>query len=582
MSLAESGQAKRHPRSGGKRVFWKRICCVILLGMTTVRAQDCVDGLCELLASHRLPELRWPDFTEYAEPIERFYRSGGYRLKWFADGRAAPQALSLIAILKDSETKGLDAEDYDASRWPARLKEVANGTTSEKLEIADLALTVCVMRYVSDLHFGRLKPGIFNSRSGTAEEPFDLSEQLRQLANGIDPQRFLTELEPPFPGYQRARRALAIYLDLRKSIGKSDHQPISAPKLPIEPNSSFPDAARLAALLYRLGDLPDTAQQPADRYEGSLVEAVRRFQERHGLDMDGRIGRETLVELNTPIEQRIKQLELALERWRWAPHNFSRPPIVVNIPEFRLRAFDATYNAELEMNIVAGRAVRNQTPVFAASLSYLTFRPYWHVPISIVRKELLPAIARDASWLSKHRYEVVNLKGEVVTTSSPDQATLAGLHSGKFRLRQLPGERNSLGLIAFMFPNEHSVYMHATPATMFFDRSRRDFSHGCIRLEHPVELAEWVLKDEPAWTRQRIVDAMQGSRTLRLDLKRPVPVLIVYATAVALSNGKVHFFRDIYGDDAALESQLAKRYRRSAAPVPVRPNSASGQRYFSN
>jgi murein L,D-transpeptidase YcbB/YkuD len=552
-------------------VFWKRICCVILLTAATVCAQDCVDGLCQLLAGKRLPDLRWPDFTDYAEPIERFYRSDGYRLKWFAGGRATPQALSIIKMLKDAETKGLDAEDYDASRWPARLEEVANGATSKRLEIADLALTVCATRYVSDLHSGRVNPGIFYLRSRAAKEPFDLSEQLRQLANGIDPQRLLTELEPPFPGYQRTKRALAIYLDIRKRIGQSDDQPITAPKLPIEPNSFFPDAARLAALLYKLGDLPDPAQLSADRYEGSLVEAVRLFQERHGLDVDGRIGRETLAELNTSIDQRIRQLELALERWRWAPRNFSRPPIVVNIPEFKLRAFDATYHPELEMNIVAGRAVRNQTPVFAASLSYLTFRPYWHVPSSIVRKELLPAIARDASYLSQHGYEVVNLKGEVVTAGSVDQATLAGLRSGKLGLRQVPGERNSLGLIAFMFPNEYSVYMHATPAMTLFDRSRRDFSHGCIRLEHPVALAEWVLKDEPTWTRQRILNAMQGPRTLRLNLKRPIPVLIVYATAVALPDGKVHFFRDIYGEDAALETRLANRYPMPAGPVTVRP-----------
>ena len=287
---------------------------------------------------------------------------------------------------------------------------------------------------------------------------------------------------------------------------------------------------------------------------------MKHFQLRHGIDADGRLGKDTLRELNTPISQRVKQLQLALERWRWAPHTFEHAPVVVNVPEFRLRAFDAAYHTELEMKIVAGEAYKHETPVFATEMKYLTFRPYWHVPLSIQRKELIPAIRRDRSYLAHNGYEVVNARDEVVAAGKVDNAILNDLRSGKLQLRQMPGDKNALGLIAFMFPNEYSVYMHATPATSLFAKTRRDFSHGCIRVERPVELATWALKGKPEWTSGRIEEAMHGSKTMNVRLDKPIPVLIVYATAVVLPNEEVHFSPDIYGQDAELEAELAKGY----------------------
>ena len=228
----------------------------------------------------------------------------------------------------------------------------------------------------------------------------------------------------------------------------------------------------------------------------SLVDAVKRFQVRHGLDPDGRLGTGTLTELNTPLTDRIRQLQLTLERWRWVPHNFSRPPIVVNIPEFELRALDASYRTEIEMKVVVGKAYHHQTPVFAANMKQVIFRPYWNVPVSIQRAELVPKLDRDSSYLMKNRYEVVTPQGKVVTNGIVDAPTLAQLRSGNLRIRQTPGPENALGLVAFMFPNEYDVYLHGTPAMELFAKSRRDFSHGCIRAEKPQELAAWVLRNQ--------------------------------------------------------------------------------------
>jgi murein L,D-transpeptidase YcbB/YkuD len=290
------------------------------------------------------------------------------------------------------------------------------------------------------------------------------------------------------------------------------------------------------------------------------VDAVKHFQERHGLDVDGRIGKRTWQELNTPLIDRVRQLGLTLERWRWVPQSFPRPPVVVNIPEFRLRAFDESYRTELQMKVVVGQAYHgHQTPVFSANMTQVIFRPYWNVPLSIQLAELVPKLEKDAAYLAKNRYEVVTLQDTFVSNGVVDKDTLARLRSGELRIRQIPGPDNALGLVAFMFPNEYAVYLHSTPATELFSRSRRDFSHGCILVEKPRELAEWVLQYQPEWTPQRIADAMNGDKTLYVKIEKPIPVLIVYATAVVLANGEVRFFEDIYGQDARLLRLLAQR-----------------------
>jgi murein L,D-transpeptidase YcbB/YkuD len=207
--------------------------------------------------------------------------------------------------------------------------------------------------------------------------------------------------------------------------------------------------------------------------------------------------------------------------------------------------------------------------VFSADMKYLVFRPYWEVPYSIQRDEIVPALEKDHSYLAKNRFEAVDSQDRVADTSVIGKALLAKLRSGQLHIRQKPGPENSLGLVKFMFPNPYDVYLHGTPAQELFSRSRRDFSHGCIRVEDPVKLAEWVFSDQPDWTRQRIVDAMHGKDNVKVTLDRPIPVLIVYATAVVMSTGEVHFLDDIYGQDAALEGALADRYSAtSAAPAP--------------
>ncbi len=355
------------------------------------------------------------------------------------------------------------------------------------------------------------------------------------------------------------RQTLSALDHYRVLVSEDDGEILPATKKPVEPGDHYAGVPRLIRLLSLVGDLaPESPSADSDLYSSSLVTAVKRFQTRHGLEPDGRLGKGTLAQLNTPLSFRVRQLELALERWRRLAYDPSRPAIVLNIPEFRLRAFGAGHQPALEMKIVIGRARKLKTPILSSEIDTVIFRPYWNVPLSIQRNELVGDIQRDPSYISKNNFDLVTPQDAVVAEDTDSHKMLAQLRSGKLRLRQRPGPKNALGLVKFVFPNEYDVYMHDTPAKSLFARARRDFSHGCIRLEKAEDFAEWVLREESGWPRDRIVAAMQGTESFSLKLKHPIPVVTMYVTAVVLENGEVHFFEDIYGQDAALEKELSE------------------------
>ncbi|HUJ50153.1 MAG TPA: L,D-transpeptidase family protein [Bryobacteraceae bacterium] len=532
-------------------------------------------GLQSMAASSTLADLRWPDFSPLKTHLTNFYGPSGYALAWTRDSAPTPQAQALIGILQHADAKGLDPEDYDASRWTARLARLRPAVAKpggRDLDTFDLALTVSGMRLISDLRMGRVNPKVFCFGLDTDQKKCDLADILHRLATSGDVASLVAGLEPPFPGYWHLERALQAYLKLAR---EDDGEPLPQTKKPVEPGTAYAGVPRLERLLRLVGDLPESAavsagsgMYPSEMYRGALVEAVKHFQSRHGLEPDGRIGKGTLQQLNTPLSHRVRQIELTLERWRWAPSSFSRPPIVVNIPEFRLRALNDRYESELEMKVVVGGAYRHQTPVFADDMTHVIFRPYWNVPLSIQRAELVPKIAKDSTYLAENDYEIVNARGNVLS-GAVSSKVLAQLRSGKLAVRQKPGAKNALGFVKFMFPNEYNVYLHGTPAKALFSRSRRDFSHGCIRVEKPDELAAWVLRDLPEWTPERIREAESGTQTLQVNLRQSIPVLIVYGTAVANEAGEVSFFDDIYGHDASLDAVLSHGYPYSGWQPPL-------------
>jgi murein L,D-transpeptidase YcbB/YkuD len=511
-----------------------------------------------------LPDLRWPDFSDYSKHLKKFYEFNQESLWWIKAMEPTMQAQQVIALLLKADQKGLSAEDYDGPRWNdrlAKLKPAARQPTEADAVKFDLALTVCAMRYVSDLHIGKVNPKLFAFVLDDESKKYDLAEFLKDhVVNAGDVDGALTNVEPPYPGYRRTIEALQTYMELAK---KDDEEQLPSVKKTIVPGDAYPGIPRLARLLRLVGDLPAEANVPADRaiYEGSLVDAVKSFQRRHGRDPSGRIDAQTVADLNVPLSRRVRQMQLTLERWRWMPGSYQKAPIVVNIPEFRLRAYDKNLNIGVTMNVVVGKAYGgHDTPVFSDTMEYVVFRPYWEVPYSITKAEMIPHLAGDPEYLAKKGFEVVDSSRNVVSAGTVTPDVLSQLRSGKLFVRQKPGPKNALGLVKFIFPNSYNVYMHDTPATELFAKSQRDFSHGCIRLEKPADLAAWVLRDNPGWTPDRIRAAMNGTTTQQVNLRHPIPVLILYGTVIVLDDGIVHFYDDIYGHDAALDKLLAKGY----------------------
>ena len=336
--------------------------------------------------------------------------------------------------------------------------------------------------------------------------------------------------------------------------------------LPIRPGAGYTGAAALRRRLAALGDLAmDDVGAERGVYDAQLVGGVRRFQARHSLEADGLLGPATLAALNVPYAVRVAQIELAMERLRALPTLGRQRFLVVNIPAFELFAFDSVGGSgapSLRMKVVTGRALDTRTPLFFSDLRYVEFRPYWTVSRSILVKEILPILRRHPAYLRAHAMEMVGPRqivvGDVVT---PER--LRQLAAGQLNVRQRPGAQNALGRAKFVFPNAANVYMHGTPQTELFSRSRRDFSHGCIRLEDPEALAAWVLQDQTAWSRQAIEAAMTGQSTTRALLSRPMPVVVYYTTAVAEPDGSIRFLPDVYGHDRTLSEAL----KAGRAPV---------------
>lgn len=474
--------------------------------------------------------------------VHNVYAPVGYRLLWSNNGQPTPQAFAVINQFRASDAKALD---------PARYHFVANDPITFEIE-----MTSALLRYASDLRIGRVRPGSQFELDTDAKKVYLPSFVLR-ASEAADAAAVLAELEPQHDDYRRLITALAAWR--RIAAETSNDTPVPA-VTKLVAGDTYAALPQLAAKLRSFGDL--TTEVEGTTYEGAIVDAVKHFQSRHGLDADGIISSRTFAALNVPASQRVKQIEMAVERMRWAEAPSDGPSIVVNIPEFRLTAKNA--NGEtLEMRVVVGRASRNETPIFEGDLRHVVFRPSWHVPPSIQKGEIAPKLEKDPGYLARNGYEITDAAGNSLGTSV-DAQTIARIRSNVLRVRQKPGTSNALGLVKFYFPNDNNVYLHSTPQQSLFARQRRDFSHGCIRVEDPAALAAFVL----GWDAEKVQAAMNGKvNDNYAKLSQPVNVRILYSTAVARANGDVHFFDDIYGHDVELAKALAPQTK--AAPMLV-------------
>jgi murein L,D-transpeptidase YcbB/YkuD len=535
-------------------------------GPPSPEVQAAVQGI---LDSGRHPALTWPEVTGVLPDLKALYAAEPDGLFWFAGDSPHPALTGALDAISRADALGLVPTDYDApvlvSHWEAARSGA--GATPKGRALFDVALTVSAMRLLQSAHWGRVDPRLVGFDYDVQSKRLDLASELRTARDAGGLPAAVADVEPQFPVYRRLVKALADYRALA-AAGEPEPVPaLAAKQKKVELGKPWTGATALAARLRALGDLPadapapETAGDGTPLYAGALVDAVKRFQGRHALEPDGVIGPGTIQALNVPAAARVLQIEMALERERWLPDTRQEPHVFVNVPLFRLWAYDPAQPDEpLRMNVVVGKTLGHKTPIFVEQMEYVIFRPYWSPPPSIIRSEIVPKARHDPSYLDRQNMEIVASGDENAPALPATPENLDKVVSGKLYVRQKPGEKNSLGLAKFIFPNSENVYMHGTPAQSLFARARRDFSHGCIRLEDPARLALWVLRDSPEWTRERIDAAMQGTRPTQVNLKQKLTVFLFYDTAYVDSKGVVYFADDYYGHDAQLEKALRHGY----------------------
>src|SRR5271168_2610861 len=478
----------------------------------------------EKVDTSKVPDLRWPNFSDYDSYIQTFYDDRNYEVAWTRDGAPTATATAFMLQFKYAAAKGLIPEDYDAPRWADRVQE-RNSKSPDAISLFDVAMTVNVMRYISDLRIGRVNPQHFNFDINIDDKKYDLAEFVSDnVVDSTDVPKLIAGVERDSEDYRKTEQALAHYLDLAKQQEQAAAEPLPMVTKALSVGQPYPQAIALLARLVLEGDADPSDAATSNIFNSSESDAVKRYQHRHGLTEDGKLTPQTIKSLNVPMTDRVAQLQDSLERWRWLPDPYLHARLMVNLPEFVLLGYDPDHKLDFTMRVVVGKVVgEHETPVFTHMMKYLVFRPYWNVPVDIARKELAPHITANHGYLASKNFEVTDSKGLVLTDYTAKQVS-----QGAVMVRERPGPKNSLGLVKFMFPNQYDIYLHSTPAPELFNRSRRDFSHGCIRVQEPDKLAVWVLqgqedRDHQPWDIEKVQEAMNsGADNHTVALKKPI------------------------------------------------------------
>jgi L,D-transpeptidase YcbB len=514
------------------------------------------------------------------EEMRRFYEKRGFAPAWSDASGPLPRAGELIQAIGPLGVEGIAPGRYQPEKLEALRKEVDAFESFEdphaqrRLADLDVELSNTFLTVAAHLAGGRLQPEKLRVDWYTKPRNVDLDARLEQaLAPEGNVAQILRSLTPPHEDYARLRQALGRYREIERTGGW--------PTVPAgDELKKGATGERVRALRLRLAATGDLAAQastepkgqpvPPPVYDDAVASAVSHFQKRHGLEVTGVVDEETLAELNVPAADRVRQIQVNMERWRWMPATLGERYIYVNVPEFQFRLVEGGKTA-MEMRVVVGKD-QSKTPAFSDQMTYLELNPEWNLPVSILSDEVLPKLASNPGYLASHDMEVVKGWGDDEEVVDASYATEAGQPGSPYRVRQRAGAANPLGKVKFMFPNEFDIYLHDTPADHLFDRAERDFSHGCIRLEKPVELARYLLKDDPKWTPQAIQAALTSGEHASVKLPRPLPVHILYWTAWVDKDGTVEFRKDVYGHDETLEKAIA-----GEPPVWIDPAAVRGE-----
>ncbi len=490
------------------------------------------------------------DSTHADSLLLRFYRERDFKPAWIDDHGLKDIADSLIDAIRDAAADGLHPRDYHIEAIDSLLTrlqpilKVRAPIEIEPLLNLEILLTDGFLLYANHLLSGRLNPETTDREWLTARPEADVVAILKDALKEGRIREKLFSLMPRIPCYAQMRQELVRY----RSLALRGGWPMVPPGPPLKKGDRGMRVAALSARLMASGDLKQRPSILTQIFDDTLEQAVKSFQQRYGIVADGTVGTATFAALNVPALEYFRKIAVNMERWRWLPRELGNRYIMVNIASFMLEAVE-NGTTVLQMPVVVGKDYR-RTPVFSSKMTYLVLNPYWNVPETIAKEDILREAKRDPNYLVKRN--IVVLRGwNDDTPIDPFQVNWAAITKENlpYRFRQAPGPLNALGRIKFMFPNKYDVYIHDTPTRADFQRAQRAMSSGCIRVEDPIQLAAYVLRGNPNWTREKIEAGLAKLTNYTISLPEPIPVHIFYCTAWIDSQGRVQFREDIYDRD---------------------------------
>jgi L,D-transpeptidase YcbB len=495
-----------------------------------------------------------PDLKPYRNKIIKFYFHRHYRLAWSHKGEFLPQASMYLNIIKNMDSEGFEVERFhNKNLWQLhRLATEGNSRLIDQKRLRrelDILFTASFFKYAQAKWRGSVRPE--KDEWYVTPKKIKYGQTLETILSNKTSENPFEEFEPLHKEYHHLKNVLVAYQEIKTKGGWAKTILQKGEKL-----SKGDTGLSVLALKKRLSitnDIP--ALSPGNLFDNVLEKGVKHFQERHGLDQDGIVAGRTLEALNVPVEDRIKQLQINMERWRWVPEKMSDEYILVNIPEFILHVYEKDREV-WNMKVIVGKQA-SETPIFNDELEYIVINPNWNVPKDIAVKEILPLLQKDSTYLESQHMQMFageNSK-EAILAETIDWKNV-NPQNFNFRFRQNPGTENALGTIKFLFPNEYDVYLHDTPGHSLFERSERGFSHGCIRIEDPLKLADYLLKNDLMWNNEKILETIEGGEEKYIKLKKKTPVYILYFTTWVDDKGIIHFHNDIYGHDKRLYSAI--------------------------
>ena len=485
----------------------------------------------------------------YHSSLARFYQERQFQLAW-SDGRQlSATAEELLAAIPAAAGEGLDPRNYHLAALNDLSRIFRTTPTAQRAAELDLLLSDAFMALAAHYLNGHIVPAQVDAAWHIPREEADHLRMLNQALLSGRIRDSLQALLPPDPAYAALRSAWQD-LQLVAAVGG---WPQLTFKPPLRPGAVGAEVVALRQRLLASGDLP-AAEGAGEIFDTSLEAAVWRFQSRHGLVADRIVGPQTLAALNVSAAVRARQLAVNLERWRWLPRSLGERHLRVNLPAFHLELFEAG-EPVLNMRVIVGRQVR-QTPAFVGRMTYLVLNPYWEVPPNLAVLDLLPKIQADGAHLAKNGIKVFTRPGG--TRLNPADINWQQLGAGNFpyHLRQDPGPKNALGRIKFMFPNRYTIYLHDTPTPKLFEREQRSFSSGCIRIEKPFDLAQYLLRGTPLVSLDALEEILQSAKNQTVLLPAPLPVYLLYFTAWVEADGTLNFRPDLYQRNLRLDRAL--------------------------